>query len=129
VASFLGREDARQVALSGPLTPDQIVYCKSFPMWLKQPDATVGELAYELGAFHAKRGHYPKTILVPGVGLATAGPDARAARVAQRVYRDAILVMLGADRLGGIHFMSERDRQFIDNWEVENYRRQVSAGG
>jgi hypothetical protein len=35
--------------------------------------------------------------------------------------------MLGADRLGGIRFMSERDRQFIDSWEVENYRRQVAA--
>ena len=36
--------------------------------------------------------------------------------------------MEGARRLGGVRAMSRRDREFIDHWEVENYRRKVAAG-
>jgi len=36
--------------------------------------------------------------------------------------------MAAAARLGGIRYMRRRDREFIDAWEVESYRRQVAAG-
>ena len=131
VARFLARADAREVALGGPLTPDQIVYCKSFPLWLEL-DAG-GDVGAMIGAavrtYWNEHGHAPKVILAPGIGLLTAAPDARGAVIAQRVYLDAIRIMLGADRIGGINYMSERDRRFIDNWEVEQFRRQVAARG
>ncbi len=38
-------------------------------------------------------------------------------------------VMAGARAFGGVHYMSKRDREFIEDWEVESYRRAVAAGG
>jgi NAD(P)-dependent dehydrogenase (short-subunit alcohol dehydrogenase family) len=34
-----------------------------------------------------------------------------------------------AENFGGPHFMTDRDIDFIDNWEVENYRRQIAKAG
>ena len=34
-----------------------------------------------------------------------------------------------AQAFGGEHPMTPKQIDFIDNWEVENYRRKVSAGG
>ena len=46
----------------------------------------------------------------------------------REVFSDAIKVMAGARRLGGILYMSTRNREFIDQWEVESYRRKIAAG-
>jgi rhamnose utilization protein RhaD (predicted bifunctional aldolase and dehydrogenase) len=134
VAAFLARPDARDLALGGPLTPDQIVYCKSFPLWLELPASADADgmkvlLDRQVDAYRGRYGHAPKIVLTPGAGVFAVAPDARGARIAQRVYVDAIKITLGAERLGGVRFFSERDRHFIDNWEVEQFRRQVAAQG
>jgi rhamnose utilization protein RhaD (predicted bifunctional aldolase and dehydrogenase) len=131
-AAFLARPEARDMALSGPLTPDQIVYCKSFPMWAEPAGGAAAQktrLAAEAKAYVDHYGHAPKIVLMPGAGVFAAAPDARAANIARRVYVDAIKIMLGAERLGGVRYFSARDRHFIDNWEVEQFRRQVAAQG
>jgi len=42
------------------------------------------------------------------------------------VYLDAVKVMAGATRLGGVSYLADRERRFIEDWEVESYRRSVS---
>ena len=42
------------------------------------------------------------------------------------VFEDWMKISYLTENFGGPHFMSERDIAFIDNWEVENYRRQVA---
>jgi NAD(P)-dependent dehydrogenase (short-subunit alcohol dehydrogenase family) len=37
--------------------------------------------------------------------------------------------MAGATRLGGINYLTDRERRFIEDWEVESYRRSVSLTG
>ena len=107
----------RAAALSGPLTPDQIVYCGSFPGFL---DAG--------GSVEEAMAGGPRILLVAGRGgLAIYGTEAQA-RTAAEVYADAALVMLGAHRLGGVQPMSDAHRVFIEDWEVESYRRSVAAG-
>jgi NAD(P)-dependent dehydrogenase (short-subunit alcohol dehydrogenase family) len=44
----------------------------------------------------------------------------------QEVFEDWMKISYLSENFGGPHFMSERDISFIDNWEVENYRRQIS---
>ncbi len=44
----------------------------------------------------------------------------------QEVFEDWMKISFLSENFGGPHFMSERDISFIDNWEVENYRRQVA---
>ena len=55
------------------------------------------------------------------------GESLKGAEISLRVYLDAIKIMLGARRLGGIRYLSARDRDFIEHWEVEQYRRSVAA--
>ncbi|HEY3266302.1 MAG TPA: SDR family NAD(P)-dependent oxidoreductase [Armatimonadota bacterium] len=131
--SLAGAIDGNVLASGGALTPDQIVYCKSFPLWF---DPAPGEGASEhlerlrtSVAEHGRAtGFPPKVILVRGLGLFAAGDSYAAADTVRQVYLDAIRVMEGAAALGGIRYMLRRDRKFIDAWEVESYRRQVAAG-
>jgi len=41
--------------------------------------------------------------------------------------KDSALVEQFAGAFGGIRYMSQREQDFIDNWEVEAYRRKVVA--
>ena len=36
-------------------------------------------------------------------------------------------VMQLAEAFGGIDYMSDRAREFIENWEVESYRQSVAS--
>jgi hypothetical protein len=44
------------------------------------------------------------------------------------VFEDAMKVAYLSHSFGGPHPMTQEQIDFIDNWEVENYRRSVSAG-
>jgi len=118
-----------EIVRGGPLTPDQIVYCKSFPLWLSSPQADEIERMREaLDRHRLETGFQPRVILVEGLGLFAVGTDYVSADTARCVYVDALKVMKGASKLGGIRFLGRREREFIDGWEVENYRRAVAAG-
>jgi len=126
--------EGKAVATTGPLTPDQIVYCKSFPLWTEPAaDATaktlVEQLRQELQAHVQRTGAAPHVVLVKGLGLFAAGDDFAAAETVRLVYTDAIKVMAGARRLGGIRYMDDGLRRFIEDWEVESYRKGVVAAG
>ena len=132
VRRFVHDAEGAKLAGDGPLSPDQIVYCKSFPLWFdpaqKSGEAPAAErLRTEWEAHVQKYGYTPKVVLLKGLGMLAIGDTERAAGIVTRVYTDAIKIMLGARRLGGVRYLSQRDREFIDNWEVEQYRRKVSA--
>lgn len=119
-------------AASGPLTPDQIVYCHSFPLWIDTPETEDpaelrDELAGAIEEHETRTGAAPKIILVAGVGLFAVGESYKSAETARAVYADAIAVMAGASRLGKIQPLSDDARTFIENWEVEAYRRNIAA--
>jgi rhamnose utilization protein RhaD (predicted bifunctional aldolase and dehydrogenase)/NAD(P)-dependent dehydrogenase (short-subunit alcohol dehydrogenase family) len=134
VLGLVGGTQGAATVQGGPLNPDQIVYCKAFPMWfeLKEEETTeqlVERLRLAVAEHEKTKGFPPYVILVKGLGMFTAGDDFSSAHIVRLVYIDAIKVMAGAKRLGGINYMSTRDREFIENWEVESYRRKVAAGG
>ncbi len=118
--------------MGGPLTPDQIVYCRSFPLWIdtvagESPAELAGRLSTAVRDYEERHKLLPNVVLVQGLGLFASGgawPDANFVRL---VYRDAIRVMIGASKLGGIAYLDEDFRTFIEQWEVESYRRQIAA--
>ena len=134
VMSLAGGADGETAAKGGPLTPDQIVYCKSFPMWFEaaagdEPEGIVAALRKAIDAHKAAARFAPSVVLVKGLGLFAAGADFAAADTVRLVYADAIKVMGGARCFGGVRYLDRRQREFIEDWEVENYRRQVAASG
>jgi rhamnose utilization protein RhaD (predicted bifunctional aldolase and dehydrogenase)/NAD(P)-dependent dehydrogenase (short-subunit alcohol dehydrogenase family) len=132
VLELAGGADGQAVVSAGPITPDQIVYCTSFPLWFEpnegEPVAQLVErLKTAVTSHQASRRTPPGIVFVKGLGMFSAGNDFTAADVAGKVYLDAIKVMAGARSLGGIHPLTTEQYRFIENWEVESYRKKVST--
>ena len=131
--SMAGSALGREFALGGPLTPDQIVYTGSFPLLLETPagaapDLLVDALTTAIAARAATEAGAPAVVLVPGLGLFAAGDSAAQADMVQQVYLDAASVSVDAHRLGGVRPLADAERQFIERWEAEDYRRRVAVG-
>ena len=110
-----------------PFTPDMIVYCKSEYVVLDSDDP-VQEAEEKIEAYAARRGHTPKVLLIKGIGLVAVGDHAKNAGIITEVFLDAMKVAFYAGSFGGAHPMEPAWVDFIDNWEVENYRRKVASG-
>ena len=131
--SMAGSPLGREFALVGPLTPDQIVYTGSFPLLVEAtadaaPDRLVDTLTTAIAARAATEAGAPAIVLVPGLGIFAAGDSAAQADMVQQVFLDAVGVSIEAHRLGGIRPLSDAERQFIELWEAEEYRRRVAVG-
>ncbi len=115
--------------LLSPFTPDGIVYCKSEYIYINPADAEdlVKQAEKKIEAYVHRRGHTPKVLLIKSIGLVAVGDDAKNAQIITDVFTDAVKIALYAESFGGQHPMTRRQISFIDNWEVENYRRKVSA--
>jgi len=64
----------------------------------------------------------PRVVLVPGLGIVTAGPDSGRARFARDLYHRAIAVEDAADALGGFRSLSESEAFAIEYWPLERYK-------
>ena len=130
VKHFYDTEEA-QAKIAKPFTPDAIVYCKSNYIFLndEEPEAVLAEAAKQIPAFTAKFGYQPKVILINGIGLVAVGDNAAQCDIILDVFEDAMKIAYNAESFGGPHPMTQAQIDFIDNWEVENYRRSVAAGG
>ena len=114
-AAGLAHAPAFAVA-AGPVSPDHIVYAKSFPY--KGPLTRAG-----LAAFRQQHGYAPMVIVTPA-GVFGAGPSQKKAELALMLARDGALVQQLAAAFGGIQYMTGRASDFIEHWEVESYRQQ-----
>ena len=133
---LIGAEAGKAMACTGPLSPDQIVYSNSYPLWFEpkdgeDEDALIARLRDAVDR-HIKESRYPpKVVLVQNVGLFGVGEDFKMANTAREVYLDAIKVMAGATRLGGgsggVSYLTDRQRLFIEDWEFEVYRKKVAG--
>lgn len=131
--ALAGSPLGREFALGGPLTPDQIVYAGSFPLLIENPegatpDALVASLANAVEARRTSEAGPPIVVIVPGLGLFIAADSYVQADTAREVYLDAIEVSVEAHRLGGVRPLADKERQFIERWEAEAYRKRISAG-
>jgi len=129
IKHFYDTEEA-QAKIAKPFTPDAIVYCKSNYIFLndEEPEAVLTEASKQIPAFTAKFGYQPKVILIKGIGLVAAGDNAAQCDIILDVFEDAMKIAFYAESFGGPHPMTQEQIDFIDNWEVENYRRSVAAG-
>lgn len=122
--------DGSREKIAAPLTPDIIVYCKSAYIFIDaESDEEILKQAEEkIEAFAAEKGYTPKVLLIKGIGLVAVGDNFKNAQIITDVFTDAMKVAFYAQSFGGEHPMEKAWIDFIDNWEVENYRRKVAAG-
>jgi len=119
-----------QQSVIRPFTPDAIVYCKSNYLFFndEEPEAVLAEAEKAIPAFREKFGYLPKVLLIKGIGLIAVGDNARQCDIILDVFEDAMQIAWLSKSFGGAHPMTQEQIDFIDNWEVENYRRSVAAG-
>lgn len=115
--------------ISRPFSPDAIVYCKSNYIYIdSECEDIINTAQTEIEKFTAKFGYQPKVILIKGLGLVAVGDNAAQCDTILDVFEDMMKIAYYAQSFGGEHPMTQEQIDFIDNWEVENYRRKISAG-
>ena len=119
-----------QQDIARPFTPDAIVYCKSNYLFLngETSEEVIAEAEKAIPAFIDQFGYQPKVLLIKGIGLVAVGDHAPQCDIILDVFEDAMKVAYISRSFGGPHPMTTEQVDFIDNWEVENYRRSVAAG-
>lgn len=124
IASFIRRKDCQRL-LNGVLTPDELVYSNGPPLWLEKPDAQ--KLSARIRSLIDKGQKTPAAFLVKELGLFTAGRKKFAVTV-RDVVTSSLFIRTNADRLGGLAVLNKRQRDFINKWESEVFRKSLAAG-
>jgi rhamnulose-1-phosphate aldolase/alcohol dehydrogenase len=130
--AFLAREDAPRITQIGPATPDHLLYTKRHPLFLQPGDDVQAKLSEWQAQYQA---HYdahpsefamlepmPRIVLMPGVGMWTAGKDARAARIVRDIYRHTMRIVAAAESLGGYETLNDEDAFHAEYWPLELYK-------
>lgn len=105
-----------------PFTPDNIVYCKSNFLFI----ADEANFESEFRTFKDNFGYYPKVVCIAGKAIFAIEENQKSAQIVLDVLGDIMMVSYLTQNFGGPRPMSQKHIEFIDNWEVENYRRKVS---
>ncbi|MBN8216639.1 MAG: class II aldolase [Spirochaetes bacterium] len=122
VADLLAQKNAKALVAPDALSPDDLIYTHGRIVWMEKASAAVVERELEKG--HAPGKKPPRLYLVKGLGLFVATLPA----TAQAVIDTALMVFSvrrWATKLGGVVPLAPAERNFILNWEVENYRAKL----
>ena len=124
------RPDIHELAAAGPATPDHILRIRPWACVLDDDDPAADVDAYE-EKYRAYFSRYaepsmsmldprPKVFLIPGIGMVTAGRDAKDARITGEVAWHTLCVAAsGKDAHGSYESISENDAFDIDYWPLE----------
>lgn len=123
---YQSQQEFRKISL--PVTPDIIVYCKTRYLYIEQsstPERIIDSLKTQLPRFRNEYGYTPKVILIKNMGLFAVDDTVASAESVLDVYEDLIRISNYASHHGGVKPLSPDQVAFIDQWEVENYRRKI----
>ncbi|HBE41749.1 MAG TPA: hypothetical protein DDW27_11205, partial [Bacteroidales bacterium] len=127
---YTSQQEFNKISL--PLTPDMIVYCKTRYLFIEQSSTSeriIESLKNQLPRFKNEYGYLPKVIVIKNMGIFAVEDSFSAAEAVLDVYEDLISISHYASKSGGIKFLTPEQTAFIDQWEVENYRRKVASSG
>lgn len=124
--SYSGQQEFHRISM--PLTPDIIVYCKTRYLFIEQsstPEKIVESIKQQLPRFKEEYGYSPKVVVIKNAGVLAIDESAASAETVLDVFEDFIKVCHLSSGEGGTKYMTPDQVAFIDQWEVENYRRKV----
>ena len=117
--------DQTFLGISKPFTPDIIVYCKSKYLFIEDNWQDTDKVLSKVSDFHVKNHYYPKIILIKGIGVVSLEVSQEKADSVADVFLDMAKISFLSEDFGGPHFMNKKQISFIENWEVEHYRKKV----
>jgi len=125
IQGFL-EDDEKLQQIANPFTPDGIVFCGVRPLVVEKFDRTkdaLKDFRQKLDAYRNKHGYDPKIILIKGFGVVAHGDNIYAANVAIDVFEDILKIAHYSSNFGGPNHMEAEHIKFIEEWEVESYRK------
>ena len=126
--------NGRQIVTKGTFSPDHMVYCKEKPLWVnpgvknlknKDIEDLTAKVQTEILRYRRTNNFDPKIVFIEGVGMLAIGDSLKGAIIIRDIYIDFIKVAENTAAFGGPRFMSKQKVDFIEKWEVENYRRKL----
>ncbi len=140
VTQFVSSVEAPALSQVGPATPDHTIYTKRLPCFV-ETDGGRATLAADveraIERFVAEYTAYfeahdaggaaltdpmPRVVLVPGLGMFTAGRDRRTAGIVDDIYHHTIAVIGNASAFGRYVSLSARDAFDVEYWPLELYK-------
>jgi rhamnulose-1-phosphate aldolase/alcohol dehydrogenase len=142
VLDFVGSAGVAEFSQVGAACPDHLVNTKRVPLLV---NASIGDTAETLilklqasiATYITSYEQYferhreaadvmmdpaPRIVLIPGVGMVTAGDDALGADVSNQLYQRAISVIGGSLALSDYTSLSEAEAFAIEYWPLEQYK-------
>ncbi|MCX6334008.1 MAG: SDR family NAD(P)-dependent oxidoreductase [Bacteroidia bacterium] len=124
---YASQQEYHKISL--PLTPDIIVYCKTRFLYIDQSSTAeriLDSIKTQLPRFRTEFGYTPKVIVIKDMGVFAVDESYNAAESVLDVYEDLVMISHYALQCGGVKFLTPQQVDFIDHWEVENYRRKIA---
>ena len=118
--------------LAKPFSPDHIVYCKAYFLFVEAYDDAEEQteaIKKAYAEYVEKNGFAPRVIAIEKLGFFISGDNMKQAQTAKELLIDSVKVAVYAKAFGGALHMTQELIDFIVNWEVESYRSKVSAAG
>ena len=142
VLEYVGSQRGERLSAIGPATPDHLIHTKRKPLWvdvadpedvpttlqsLRQGVERYAEEYSEWYQAHSNGGEpmmdpYPRVVLVPGVGMWTAGRDALGALITGDIYHHCIGVIGAAQSVSEYKSMTSKDAFEAEYWPLEQYK-------
>jgi len=142
VTEFVSSVEAPAVSQVGPATPDHTIYTRRLPCYVDVVAGVDGTrlslaIAQSLEAFARDYTAYvdahrppdlqladlsPRVVLVPGLGMFTAGRDRRTAGIVSDIYHHTIDVIGNASAFGRYVSLSPKDAFDVEYWPLELYK-------
>ncbi len=124
---FLASEESFSKA-NKSFTPDDIVYCKAHYLYIpagKNDAELFAKTSEKIADYFAEYGYLPKVVAVQHQGVFGIEESPKSASNVLDVYENILKISFYSGNFGGPKFMNDEQIAFIDNWEVENYRRKI----
>ncbi len=140
VTQFVSSVSAPALSQVGPATPDHTIYTKRLPCFVEtrgdratltaDVERAIERFVADYTAYfdaHNTEGAtladpFPRVVLVPGLGMFTAGRDRRTAGIVNDIYHHTMSVIGNASAFGRYVSLSARDAFDVEYWPLELYK-------
>ena len=132
VANFISNKESFDKGIAKPFNPDQMVYCMSEYLFIENSNSSetiIEEAKIRITDFKNRKGAVPKVIFIQNEGVIVAEDSPVSVDYLKDIVNDFCEIGVLSENFGGPHPLTAEQATFIENWEVENYRKKVSLGG
>lgn len=131
VNDFIADKNAYEKGISKPFTPDQIVYCLSEYLFIEDKsnvEDLIQEVRVKIDDFRKRKAAMPRVLFFRNMGVVVVEDSAVAVGYLKDIVNDFCKVSKLSQYFGGPNPLTPDQISFIESWEVENYRKNISLG-